>query len=165
LKNSNTPVEKTVLEVTSNIEKTDKNGATYNQIGVKSLGFMNQVIGGVNRKIKTPSKSSRFNAWPKSYLEKDADGMPIGEAHFGHDLQAGDLVEGYFVQRAVEPYTIEKPEGDTIANSATVIVFGDATNEANIRQHFSRAGYILTGETEVSEEEEVASLVDAAGEE
>jgi len=160
----NTPIEKTVLEVVSNTFREDKNGAPYNYVEVKTFDKMEQVIAGVKRMVRTPSRVMGFTAYPHSYLTKDENGMPTGEAQFGHDLTKGEIVQGSIITRSVEAYVIEK-EGkeDTTATTATVVVFGDVTNEAIIQRAFTGRGFVLTGEVveTVSEELATAESVDS----
>jgi hypothetical protein len=119
-----------ILTVVSTEQAKDKNQRAFSRLRVTSPPhkMVRDPETGTLQKVYSKPKIITLIAYPVSYL-------PNGEPQFGHDLSAGDKIEGRIVTRKVAPYKI----GDREVHTASVVVAGNTEDIEEFSIEIDRA--------------------------
>lgn len=152
-----------LLTVTSiSEEKEDKNGFPYVTISVSQATkkLTTDIATGEEIVVKSPARTTAFNAWKHSYLgvanvasEKGVEIEDLKlediadvEPDFAYTLEVGDKVEGDICTREVEPYSIMVGDEEREVDIYSCAVLGCTTDpsfEITVKRTFERNNHLI----------------------
>lgn len=144
-----------IVKVVAVEVREDSRGNKYKNVKFSTLDREVRDVAGIRVTVKTKAKTSSFNAWEESYLDKNPE--------YGWDAKVGDHLLVSMVTAEVEnPYQI----GDREVNTYTAILPGvENPTTSQIVTAFNNAGHNMVDSDGVIHREESTEEITKSTEE